>query len=250
MRQGSDDSSHAPPISGCAQISGRPARNRVVFINRRHLKGVVRPSLEKRQAALEHKARSAKSEFRASPPSAPQPPLESMKTTRFLAGLPLENALSSSPFPIEGCEIKDADAPLLASRELNKPQSHARRARQTGKTEAAAKRRCGLPPPNRRRELSRQRAPKPLASSESHHAEVGHPDPDNVRLRQACPEGSRDQARGVCDKQKVNKRDCGGNLEPIVSMKCGECQATQTTRSSGVKSGYRCKSLNWSNVKS
>ena len=113
MKQGLGNLSRAPPISGCTQISGRPARNRVVFINRRHLKGVVRSSLEKRQAALENKARSAKSEFRASPPSAPQPPLELMKTTRFLAGLPLENALRSSPFPIEGCEVKGADIPLL-----------------------------------------------------------------------------------------------------------------------------------------
>lgn len=143
-----------------------------------------------------------------------------MKTTRFPAGLPLENALRSSPFPIEGCEVKGADTPLLTRRRSYKPQDHARRARQTGKTEAAAKRRCGLLPPNRRRELSRQRAPRPLASSESHHAEVGHPGPDSVRLRQACPERSQDQARRVCDKQKVNKRDCGGNLGPIVSMKC------------------------------
>ena len=66
-RQGSGSSSHAPPIPRCAQLSGGPARNRVVFISRRHPKGVVRPSLEKRQAAHEHKARSAKSEFRASP---------------------------------------------------------------------------------------------------------------------------------------------------------------------------------------
>ncbi len=145
MRQGSDDSSHAPPISGCTQISGRPARNRVVFINRRHLKGVVRSSLEKRQAAHEHKARSAKSEFRASLLPPRSPPLELMKTTRFLAGFPLENALRSSPFPIEGCEVKGADTPLLTRRGPYKPQDHAHRARQTGKAEAAAKRRCGLP---------------------------------------------------------------------------------------------------------
>ena len=145
MKQGSGDSSHAPPISGCAQISGRPARNRVVFISRRHPKGVVRPSLEKRQAAHEHKARSAKSEFRASPPSAPHPLLELMKTTRFLAGLPLENALSSSPFPIEGCEVKDAGISLQTTRRLYQPQDHASRARQIGKPEAAIKSRCGLP---------------------------------------------------------------------------------------------------------
>ena len=64
------------PISGCTQISGEPARNRVVFISRRRLEGVVRPSLEKRKAALEHKARSAKSEFRASP-LPPRSPLSS-----------------------------------------------------------------------------------------------------------------------------------------------------------------------------
>ena len=67
-----------------------------------------------------------------------------MKTTRFLAGFPLENALRSSPFPIEGCEVKGADTPLLTRRRSYKPQDHARRARQTGKAEAAAKRRCGL----------------------------------------------------------------------------------------------------------
>ena len=67
-----------------------------------------------------------------------------MKTTRFLAGLPLEKALRSSPFPIEGCEVKGADTPLLTRRGPYKPQDHARRARQTGKAEAAAKRRCGL----------------------------------------------------------------------------------------------------------
>ena len=68
-----------------------------------------------------------------------------MKTTRFLACLPLENAFRSSPFPIEGCEVKDADIPLLTSRGQYKSQNHARRARQIGKPEAAAKRRCGLP---------------------------------------------------------------------------------------------------------
>lgn len=57
------------PISGCTQILGEPARNRVVFISRRHPKGVVRSSLEKRQAALEHKARSVMSDH--VPPSLP-----------------------------------------------------------------------------------------------------------------------------------------------------------------------------------
>lgn len=33
MRQGPGDLSRAPPISRCAQISGSPARSRVVFIN-------------------------------------------------------------------------------------------------------------------------------------------------------------------------------------------------------------------------
>ena len=68
-----------------------------------------------------------------------------MKTTRFLACLPLENVLRSSPFPIEGCEVKDADIPLQTTRRLYKSQNHARRARQIGKAEAAAKRRCGIP---------------------------------------------------------------------------------------------------------
>ena len=64
--------SRSPNFQMHTNIGGH-ARNRVVFINRRYLKGVVRPSLEKRQAALEHKARSAKSEFRAPPfrPAAP-----------------------------------------------------------------------------------------------------------------------------------------------------------------------------------
>ena len=130
--------SRAAPISECTQISGSPARNRMVFINRRHLKGVVRSSLEKRQAALEHKARSAKPEFRAVSPSAPQPLLELMKTTRFLAVLPLEIAFRPYPFPIEGCEAKGADIPLLMRRRLNKSQNHAHRARQIGKPEASS----------------------------------------------------------------------------------------------------------------
>ena len=73
MGRGPGGSPHAAPISGCTQISGRLASIWAVFINRRHLKGVVRSSLEKRQAAHEHKARSAKSEFRASalPPRSP-----------------------------------------------------------------------------------------------------------------------------------------------------------------------------------
>ena len=57
---------------------------------------------------------------------------------------PLENAPSSS-FPIEGCEVKDADVPLLMRSRLQKSQNHARRARQIGKPEAAIKGRCGLP---------------------------------------------------------------------------------------------------------
>ena len=46
------------PIPRCAQISGGPARNRVVFINGRRLKGVVRTLREKPRAACRHRARS------------------------------------------------------------------------------------------------------------------------------------------------------------------------------------------------
>ena len=44
--RGSGDLSRAPPLLRCAQISRGPARNWVVFINGRHLEGVVRPSCE------------------------------------------------------------------------------------------------------------------------------------------------------------------------------------------------------------
>ena len=44
--RGSGDLSRAPPLPRCAQISGGPARNRVVFINGRRLKGVIYPSRE------------------------------------------------------------------------------------------------------------------------------------------------------------------------------------------------------------
>lgn len=37
------DLSRAPPLPGCAQISGGPARNWVVFINGRRLEKVILP---------------------------------------------------------------------------------------------------------------------------------------------------------------------------------------------------------------
>ena len=61
-RQGSSSSSHAPPIPRCAQLSGGPARNRVVFINERRLEGAVCPSRETATGNAKHKARSAKSD--------------------------------------------------------------------------------------------------------------------------------------------------------------------------------------------
>ena len=58
-RQGSSSSSHAPPIPRCAQLSGGPARNRVVFINGRRLEGAICPSRETVTGNAKHKARSA-----------------------------------------------------------------------------------------------------------------------------------------------------------------------------------------------
>ena len=88
--RGSGDLSRAAPIPGCAQISGGPARNRVVFIIGRRLKGVVYPSRETATGSAKHKARSAKSGSQARTPSFAHAPPKLMKTTRFLAGPPLK----------------------------------------------------------------------------------------------------------------------------------------------------------------
>lgn len=86
--RGSDDLSRAAPIPGCAQISGGPAKNRVVFIIGRRLKGVVYPSRETATGSAKHKARSAKSGSQARTPSFAHSPPKLMKTARFLAGPP------------------------------------------------------------------------------------------------------------------------------------------------------------------
>ena len=59
-RRGSGDLSRAAPIPGCAQISGRPARNRAVFINGRRLERVICSSGKTATGSAKHKARSAK----------------------------------------------------------------------------------------------------------------------------------------------------------------------------------------------
>lgn len=75
------------------QISGRPARNRVVFISRRRLERVICPSRETDTGNAKHKARSAKSGSQARTPSFAHSPPKLMKTAQILASLPLENVL-------------------------------------------------------------------------------------------------------------------------------------------------------------
>lgn len=94
--RGSGDLSRAAPIPGCAQISGGPARNRVVFIIGRRLKEVVYPSRETATGSAKHKARSAMSGSQARTPSFAHSPPKLMKTAQILAGLPLENASPQS----------------------------------------------------------------------------------------------------------------------------------------------------------
>ena len=144
--RGSGDLSRAPSLPRCAQISGGPARNRAVFINGRRLERVICPSRETATRSAKHKARSAKSGSQARAPSFAHSPPKLMKTAQILASLPpLKMYSSSSSFPIEGCEVKDAGIPLLMRSRLQKSQDHARRGRKIGKPEATVKGRYGLP---------------------------------------------------------------------------------------------------------